>query len=174
MSELAKILTNEFQDKEYAEAYMQEHVVQRIAAQLYHNRKERGLSQKELSRLSKIAQERISKIENADFESITLSTLFKFCRALDVSLNVELSKYSDTIVRVINTTPQNLFVSSRPADLSEIVSRKVVKVDDSWSIANQSYSEANGIVGVTNNEVVSVSTQTYDFNEFFESDRIAI
>lgn len=118
MKELLKRLTAEFQDEEYAHAYMESHAVSRIAAQIYALRKQRGWTQRQLSEKSGVAQERISKIESADFSSLTMSTLQKFSRAFDVDMTVSFRAFSQGIMDVVNLNAEALKVEDRTADLA--------------------------------------------------------
>lgn len=117
MKEFVKDLVEEFGDADFAHSYMQSHAISRIAAQIYSLRKQRDWSQSELSKRSGIAQERISKIESADFESITLKTLQKFARAFDIDLRITFSSFSSGIIDVVKLDPKQLEVLEREADL---------------------------------------------------------
>jgi len=119
MKELLDRLLEEFNDREYAHAYMESHAVSRLAAQVYAIRKMRGWSQEELAKESGIAQERISKIESADFDSLTITTLKKLSRAFDVSLRVAFQPFNEGMLDVVNMTPQRLEVKTREVSLAE-------------------------------------------------------
>ena len=119
MKELIKRLTSEFDDNEYAHAYMEDHLVTRLAAQIYALRKQRGWSQEDLAKKSGVAQERISKIEAADFSSLTMKTLNKFSRAFDVNLMIGFDSFSNGILDVVNLKPKALEISSRSEDLEK-------------------------------------------------------
>lgn len=118
MKELLDQLPTEFGDKEYAHAYIESHTVSRLAAQVYTLRKRRQWSQEELSKRAGIAQERLSKIESADFESLTMKTLQKLSRAFDVSLRIAFEPFSHSILDVANLTRERLEVKSREDDLA--------------------------------------------------------
>lgn len=118
MKQLLKRLTTEFRDEEYAHAYMESHAVSRIAAQIFALRKQRGWTQRQLSQKSGVAQERISKIESADFTSLTMSTLQKFSRAFDVDMTVSFRPFSQGIMDVVNLNAECLQVENREADLA--------------------------------------------------------
>lgn len=128
MKEFVKDLVEEFGDADFAHSYMQSHAISRIAAQIYALRKQRNWSQSELSKKSGIAQERISKIESADFESITLKTLQKFARAFDIDLRVNFSSFSLGIIDIIKLDPKQLEVLERETDLRNFleITEKVV------------------------------------------------
>ena len=121
MKELINTLANEFSDKEYAHSYMEAHLVTRIAAQIYALRKQRGWSQKDLAQKSGVAQERISKIESEDFDSLTIKTLQKFSRAFDVNLMVSFQNFSTGICDVTTLSQEKLKVGNRTSDLQTLI-----------------------------------------------------
>lgn len=136
MSELAKKLVSEFSDREYAHAYMEAHIVSRIAAQVHAIRKQRGWSQNELANKAGMAQERVSKIESADFGSVTLKTLNKFAEAFDVHLHVAFVPFSQGIVDVANMTAKGLEVEHREADLALLNDRRniIIRSGTAWQV----------------------------------------
>jgi len=136
MSELTKKLVSEFSEHEYAHAYMEAHTVSRIAAQVHALRKQRGWSQNELADKAGMAQERVSKIESADFESVTLKTLNKFAEAFDVHLHVAFVPFSQGIVDVANMTPKGLEVLPRGADLALLNDRRnvIIRAGAAWQV----------------------------------------
>jgi transcriptional regulator with XRE-family HTH domain len=135
MNDLLKNLVEEFTDPEYAHAYMESHAVSRLAAQIYALRKQREWSQEYLAKESGIAQETISKIESADFSSITMKTLHKFCRAFDVDLRIAFEPFSKGILDVINLKPEKLKVCSRSEDLLQFNSKPMHTTGDGvWQL----------------------------------------
>lgn len=118
MSDINKRLREEFKDKEYAHGYMESFCVDRIASQIHTLRKQRNLSQEELSQISGIAQERISKLESGDFNSITMKTLNKLSRAFDVNVSIKFESFSKAISDVIGLNESVLKVPDRDKDLS--------------------------------------------------------
>jgi transcriptional regulator with XRE-family HTH domain len=118
MSDMIKKLRSEFKDKEYAHGYMESTCVDRIASQIHTLRKQRNLSQEELSEISGIAQERISKLESADFSSITMKTLNKLSRAFDVNVSIKFEPFSQAITDIVSLNELSLQVPSRDEDLN--------------------------------------------------------
>lgn len=118
MKKFLNELTTDFADFDFAHSYMESHSVSRLAAQIYALRKQRGWSQAELAEKAGIAQERVSKIESADFESLTMKTLHKFSRAFDVDLRVGFESFSEGIMDVVKLNAEKLRVDSREQDLS--------------------------------------------------------
>lgn len=87
----------ELDDAEFAHSYIEEHLILKIAAQIRALRLSRGWSQVQLAKASGMAQERISKLESADFESITMATLNKLARAFDVSLAIKFESFQSAL-----------------------------------------------------------------------------
>ncbi|MBU1664876.1 MAG: helix-turn-helix domain-containing protein [Gammaproteobacteria bacterium] len=137
MSELAERLASEFADKDYAHAYMESHAVSRLAAQVHALRKQRRWSQQQLSERAGIAQERISKIESADFSSLTLATLHKLARAFDVDVRVAFESFSQGVLDVVNLTPKALEVAPRQVALKAFEDRRLkIDRDGGWQLVD--------------------------------------
>jgi transcriptional regulator with XRE-family HTH domain len=117
MTDLKTNLKSKFRDKEYAHAYIQSHVVTRIASQLLVLRKNKNWTQKQLAEAASISQEKISKYENADFSSLTFRTLYKLAEAFDVSLQVIFTEFSKSIEDIEAYSEDILKVVDRVADL---------------------------------------------------------
>ncbi len=120
MSDIKKTLKQEFLDKDYAHAYMEQFLIDRIANQIHVLRKQRGLSQEQLSDISGIAQETISKLESANFNSITMKTLYKLSKAFDVNVSVKFDSFTNAINDVVGLSVESLKVKSRFDDLSPV------------------------------------------------------
>lgn len=118
MKEFFNRLKSDFADKEYAHSYMESHAVSRLAAQIHALRNQHGWSQEQLAAHAGIAQERISKIESADFDSLTMKTLQKFSRAFDINLYIAFEPFSRGILDVANLSREQLEVKSREEDLA--------------------------------------------------------
>lgn len=140
MKELLKKLTAEFADRDYAHAYMESHLISRLAAQIHVIRKQRGWSQEKLASESGIAQERTSKIESADFDSLTIKTLQKFSRAFDAHLHISFVPFSKGILDTTNLTTARLEVTPRVQDLAAS-QKRTFKIDASTGAW---IAEANG------------------------------
>lgn len=128
MKEFFNRLKSDFADKEYAHSYMESHAVSRLAAQIHALRNQRGWSQEQLAAHSGIAQERISKIESADFDSLTMKTLQKFSKAFDVNLRIEFEPFSRGILDVANLNREQLEVISREEDLASSLTNQTIFV----------------------------------------------
>lgn len=127
---LKATLAEEFADKEYAHSYMHQHVLERLATQLYATRIDRGLSQGELAQLSGVPQSKISRLECAEVESFTVSTALKLAKALDVALALEFEPFSALIRNVDRSSCADLLVPSRERDLPgfQAVNRLIQRV----------------------------------------------
>lgn len=119
MNALLETLIAEFGDKEYAHAYIEEHANLRLAAQIRALRLQRKLSQVELAQLAGMAQERISKIESADFDSLTLKTLRKFSQAFDVHLRIGFESFSQALQEFAQLSREQLERPSRADSLAQ-------------------------------------------------------
>jgi transcriptional regulator with XRE-family HTH domain len=113
MKEFVKNLASEFEDKEYADSYLEEFTNMEIATQIKVLREQRDLTQKQLSVLSGINQERVSKLENVDYDSWTIKTLHKFAKAFDVGLKVSFEPISSRILDIDRFSRKDLERDSR-------------------------------------------------------------
>lgn len=120
MSELQNKLLDEFLDEEYAHGYMEGHAHEKLVAQIYWTRKARKWTQEDLAEKADMTQERVSKIERGEFDSLTMTTLRKLARALDVSLNVGFQPFSHAIVDVCNHSKDDFALKSRVESLREL------------------------------------------------------
>ena len=122
MNELQNKLVEEFEDTDYAHGYMEGHLHDKLTAQIYWTRKERGWTQAELARRAEMKQEQISKIESGEFTSMTMKTLRKIARALDVNLRLEFEPFSHAIHDVCQLRLDTMKVPDRAASLLEMSS----------------------------------------------------
>lgn len=118
MKALTEKLTKEFADGDYAHAYMESHIVSRLASQIYTLRKQRGWSQEELAKKAGITQAKVSKIESADFDSLTMKSLQGFSKAFDVNLLISFTSFSDAILDVVTLNSSKLKIAEREDDLA--------------------------------------------------------
>lgn len=61
----------------------------------------------------------VSKIESADFEPLTLKTLYKFARAFDIDVKISFETFSAGILDATQLSPQRLVIPDRTKDLEE-------------------------------------------------------
>ena len=139
MNELVDRLTDEFSDKEYAHAYMEEHGNMVLAAQIKALREQRGLTQSELAQLAGMRQERISALENVDYDAWTVNTLRKLANAFDTGLQVSFVPFSASIMSVVNVSRANLEVLPRKEDLDSFRQHKIVMSSGHWKAIDASH-----------------------------------
>lgn len=130
MNELSKRLSQEFLDKEYAHSYMEAHASSRMAAQIKVLREQRELTQAGLAELSGMKQERISTLENVDYDAWTVNTLRKLARAFDTHLHVSFVSFSEGIEDVVSLSRKNLEVESRKDDLEKFSASLLFEATD--------------------------------------------
>jgi len=117
MKELVETLTSEFGDKEYAHAYVEDFSNMAIAAQIKTLRDQRGWTQKELADFSGMKQERVSALEDVNYEAWTAKTLKKLARSFDLTLKISFEKFSDCILDIDAISTESLKRTSREEDL---------------------------------------------------------
>ena len=89
-----KTLWSRLADREYREAFLDEAINSRLAAQIYALRISRGLTQAEVSVLTGIAQPTLSRLES-DAYGITTTTLKRIAKAYDVALSVRFFGFNE-------------------------------------------------------------------------------
>ena len=79
----------------------------KIAHQIYQLRKQRGLTQKELAEMISVSQSNIARIERADYNHYTITTLHKVAKGLGADLNIFINPPEQTInlIRAVNSFP---------------------------------------------------------------------
>lgn len=136
MSTFADRLVNDFADKEFAHGYMQDHGNVVIAAQIKALREQRGLSQEALAQLAGMKQERISTLENVEYDAWTIKTLRKLAEAFDVHLKVAFVPFSEGIMDAVNLRRERLEVVSREEDLAQFRGLRKVHSNGEWKAIN--------------------------------------
>jgi transcriptional regulator with XRE-family HTH domain len=86
-----------FRDKDYAHAYVDEFLNIYIATQIKVLREQRGWTQKQLAERVGMKQERISLLENANYEAWSIKTLKKLAGAFDLVLSVSFEEFGNRI-----------------------------------------------------------------------------
>lgn len=117
MSELSKTLEQEFKDKEYAHAYMDEFLNASIATQIKVLREQRKLTQEELGKLADMHQVRISTLENVNYGSWSIKTLKKLAYAFDLTLKVTFVGFLERIKDVEELSRETLEKATREKEL---------------------------------------------------------
>ncbi len=132
MKELVKTLVGEFDNKEYAHAYLEEFSNMEIATQIKVLREQRGLTQAQLADLAGMKQERICALEDVDYRSWMLKTLRKLAEAFDLSLKVSFESFSNRAFDVDGLSRSKLERASRDEDLVQL-SKDLYQDSTGWS-----------------------------------------
>ena len=72
-----------------------------ISIQIYELRKNRGMTQKDLAKLTGVKQSNIARLERADYEGYSLKTLNKVAKALKTKLKISLIPEEEKETKVI-------------------------------------------------------------------------
>jgi transcriptional regulator with XRE-family HTH domain len=139
MSELVKQLADEFRDKEYAHAYMEEHSNMALAAQIKSLRESRGLTQAQLAEIAGMKQERICALENVNYDAWTIKTLRKLAQAFDTNLTVSFSTFSAGILDVANLCKEKLAVPTREKDLEDFEKHTIISSKGTWKAIDRGH-----------------------------------
>jgi transcriptional regulator with XRE-family HTH domain len=109
---------NSMRDREFRAAFNVENVYTTICFQLRALREQRGLSQGAFGRNVRMAQERISILEDPNAETKPmLNTLLRLADGLDVGLEVRFVPFSKVLDRATHTDMQELQVDSFDTEL---------------------------------------------------------
>ena len=100
-----KQLFESFQDKDYRDIFVEEHIGVGLAHQIRALRDKYGWTQEELSNRAGKKQPVIAQLENPDYGSYTIKTLKTLASAFDVALQVNFVSFRDLIKRAANLTP---------------------------------------------------------------------
>jgi len=133
MKELVKTLVTEFDDKEYAHAYMEEFSNMAIAAQIKVLREQRGWTQKELADASGMKQERICALEDIDYDAWTIKTLRKLSNAFDLTVKLSFEAFSSGILDAVKINAKTLERTSRQEDLDKFFCDDFGAKETLWS-----------------------------------------
>lgn len=150
MKELVNRLIHEFMDKDYAHAYMDSHQSSRIATQIKVLREQRKLTQKQLAELSKMKQERISALEDVDYDAWTISTLRKLARAFDTTLQISFVPFSQGIQDIADFSSDYLQVESRKIDLSNFTKHIPSQDMENINYGFKNHNEMSTLLSIVN------------------------
>lgn len=90
-------LAEELRDPDFRKQYFLAESSAHIAEQLIALRKRRGLDQAEVAELVGTQQPAISRVERADYQSWSFTTLRKIAGALDARIRVEIEPSEDVL-----------------------------------------------------------------------------
>ena len=127
MSQFEEKLRKDFQDKEYAHAYMEESLNHYIATQIKVLREQRQLTQTQLAELAEMKQGRISVLEDVDYESWSIKSLKQLANAFDVALHVSFETFSKSIKMIEGFNRKSL---ERPSRMQDLMEEPVVETDE--------------------------------------------
>lgn len=109
-------LFESFENKEYRDAFVEEHISSGLAFQIRALRERNGWTQEELGQRTGKAQETISQLESHDYGRFTMKTLKMIASAFDVALEVRFLSFGDLITRLINLSPETIAPPSYEAE----------------------------------------------------------
>lgn len=155
MSELVKTLSREFEDKEYAHAYMEEFSNMAIAAQIKVLREQYGWTQKQLAAAANMKQERVCALEDVDYDAWTIKTLRKLARAFDLTIKVSFEKFSNSILDVSKLSAETLKRTSRTQDLLEFSKNEFGHKEIFWSAKTVTTAKPKPFLAYTQNKAVN-------------------
>lgn len=102
-------LLERLKNKETRAAYAGEHIVTGLPFQIHGLREKHGLRQSELAKRAGMAQERISKLEDPNYEFIPkIPTLLKLASVFDVPLIVKFGSWLEFFDRETRLSPELL------------------------------------------------------------------
>jgi transcriptional regulator with XRE-family HTH domain len=114
-------LLEDLKDKETRDIYVEEHIVTGLPFQIRGLREKHGLTQLELAKRAGMAQERISKLEDPDYEFIPkIPTLLKLAGVFDVPLIVQFGSWSEFFDRETRLSPDMLAPKTFSEEVGEL------------------------------------------------------
>jgi transcriptional regulator with XRE-family HTH domain len=104
-----KKLLDDLKDKETRDIFVEEHIATGLPFQIHALREKLGLTQTELARRAGMAQERISKLEDPNYEFIPkIPTLLKLASVFDVPLIVKFGSWTELFNWETQLSPDDL------------------------------------------------------------------
>lgn len=98
---MLQTLWHRFKSPDYRHAYAETFLLGSVATQIKVLREQRHLSQAELAAKAGLKQSQVSRLEDVDNASLTVRTLLKLARALDLALIIRFERFS----RLANEAP---------------------------------------------------------------------
>lgn len=109
-------LWRKLRDKAYRDGYTESQLSIEVPFQIRAIRKARGWTQAQLAERSGIPQARISHIEQAGRDPLSLRTLYRLAAAFDVGLQVQFVSFSELVRREAAFDPETFRVPSFAED----------------------------------------------------------
>jgi transcriptional regulator with XRE-family HTH domain len=123
MSVISKQFADELVEKRMRDAYLSAQTRTKLTNQIRAIRNQRGWSQGQFAEILGKPQSNVSRLENREYGSFTLKTLFELASAFDVGLVVEFVPYDDFLKRTQDMRPARLSVPSFSVDRLKPLSR---------------------------------------------------
>lgn len=146
-------LFESFLNKEYRDAFVEEHISSGLAFQIRALREKKGWTQEELAQRTGKAQETISQLENPDYGRFTLKTLKTLASAFDLALMVNLVSFTGLIARVSNLSPETIappsYDDERQMSFADVVGGSVWVSLWNYTTENDRNMVPPGVVGGT-------------------------
>jgi transcriptional regulator with XRE-family HTH domain len=101
-------LISKLHDREYRESFVSSLINSTIAYQIRYLRKNENLDQAELGVLAGMKQAAISRLENPDYGNLSVNTLKRIAKALDVGLIVRFAPFSEVARWRLLMSPQDM------------------------------------------------------------------
>ena len=111
MSVISKRFADELAEKEMRDAYLSAQTRTKLINQIRAIRNRRGWSQGQFAEILGKPQSNVSRLENREYGSFTLNTLFELASAFDVGLIVEFVPYENFLLHTRDLSTENLQVS---------------------------------------------------------------
>lgn len=111
-NEIRKQIVGKLSDKEYRDIFVSEQINTGLAFQIRAMREQRGWTQSKLGKEARMAQSRISIMEDANYSRFNLNTLKRVASAFDVALVVRFEPFSKLVDNFVNLDSSSLKVAS--------------------------------------------------------------
>lgn len=108
MSELTDIYLKEFHDADTRHIYAENFLNTHIATQIKVLREDREWTQSKLAELAGMKQERISILENVNYESWSVKTLKRLAKAFDLRLSIKFESFGSYLTDYDSFSRENL------------------------------------------------------------------
>jgi transcriptional regulator with XRE-family HTH domain len=150
-----KTLWKMFADREFRHAFMDSHIRESIAAQVFFIRENRKWTQADLAELASTKQPAISRIEKGEAR-LSLASLQAIASAFDVALQVKFVPFSALLEEIEEGRPERYvppFSDDMPAGLAEVTALgrtqarfHVRSIRDEWTLSSQTQAQHKGVV----------------------------
>ena len=139
-------LLAKLRNKEYRDAYVEEKVTTSLPFQIRALREQREWSQAELGNQAEMRQNAVSRLEDAESGTPSISTLLRLARAFDVALLVKFVPFTKLLSEFSDVSSEALAVSTFDHELPEL---DRAATSDEVFAALQPSSQAPNVVSMT-------------------------